>query len=165
MSNYAGVDWAADKRDVRVCDATGKELLAATFALHTAAMVGAAAELADETGFESVSLAALAERLGVKPPALYKHVDGISDLRHRVATLAMSELADALRDALQGKSGPGRGPRALHGASLVHRRTSRSLQRDDRYTVRRKRRSADRRRHTGAWLGPRSSVRLRNSRR
>jgi Transposase len=30
--NYAGVDWAADKHDVRVADETGEELLAATFA-------------------------------------------------------------------------------------------------------------------------------------
>jgi transposase len=32
MGSYAGVDWAADKHDVRVCDETGEELLAATFA-------------------------------------------------------------------------------------------------------------------------------------
>jgi transposase len=32
MGNYAGVDWAADKHDVRVCDGAGVELLAATFA-------------------------------------------------------------------------------------------------------------------------------------
>ena len=32
MGNYAGVDWAADKHDVRVADETGEELLAATFA-------------------------------------------------------------------------------------------------------------------------------------
>jgi Transposase len=31
-SNYAGVDWAAEKHDVLVCDEAGKELLAATFA-------------------------------------------------------------------------------------------------------------------------------------
>jgi AcrR family transcriptional regulator len=73
--------------------------------LTSAAVVEAAAELADEGGFESLSLTSLAERLGVKPPALYKHVDGIADLQHRVATLAMSELADALRDQLQGKAG------------------------------------------------------------
>src|SRR6201997_1529603 len=30
--NYAGVDWAADKHDVRVADEMGEELLAATFA-------------------------------------------------------------------------------------------------------------------------------------
>lgn len=74
-------------------------------ALNTSAVVASGAELADEAGIGSVSLAALAKRLGVKAPALYKHVDGIGDLQHRIATLAMTELGDALRDALQGKSG------------------------------------------------------------
>jgi transposase len=32
MGSYAGVDWAADKHDVRVADEAGEELLAATFA-------------------------------------------------------------------------------------------------------------------------------------
>src|SRR5438552_669709 len=32
MGNCAGVDWAADKHDMRVADETGEELLAATFA-------------------------------------------------------------------------------------------------------------------------------------
>jgi AcrR family transcriptional regulator len=73
--------------------------------LNTSEVVAAGAELADEAGIRSVSLAALAGRLGVKAPALYKHVAGIGDLRHRIATLAMTELGDALRDALQGKSG------------------------------------------------------------
>ena len=31
MGNCAGVDWAGDKHDVRVCDEAGEELLAATF--------------------------------------------------------------------------------------------------------------------------------------
>jgi transposase len=31
MGNYAGVDWAADKHDVRVCDGVGEELVAAAF--------------------------------------------------------------------------------------------------------------------------------------
>jgi AcrR family transcriptional regulator len=73
--------------------------------LNTSGVVASGAELADEAGIGSVSLAALAGRLGVKAPALYKHVDGIGDLQHRIATLAMTELGDALRDALQGKSG------------------------------------------------------------
>jgi AcrR family transcriptional regulator len=73
--------------------------------LNTSEVVASGAELADEAGVGSVSFAALAERLGVKAPALYKHVDSIGDLRHRIATLAMTELGDALRDALQGKSG------------------------------------------------------------
>ena len=73
--------------------------------LGTSQVVTSAAELADETGIGSVSLAALAGRLGVKAPALYKHVESIGDLRHRIATLAMTELGDSVRDALQGKSG------------------------------------------------------------
>jgi AcrR family transcriptional regulator len=73
--------------------------------LNTAEVVASAADLADESGIGSVSLAAVAIRLSVKAPALYKHVGGIDDLRRRIATLAMTEMADALRDALQGKSG------------------------------------------------------------
>ncbi len=73
--------------------------------LNTSKVVASGAELADESGIGAVSLAAIAERLGVKAPALYKHVDGIGDLQHRIATLAMTEATDALRDALQGKSG------------------------------------------------------------
>ena len=73
--------------------------------LNTPGVVTAGADLADEAGIGAVTLAALAGRLGVKPPALYKHVDGIGDLQHRIATLAMTELGDALRDALQGTAG------------------------------------------------------------
>jgi AcrR family transcriptional regulator len=61
--------------------------------------------MADEAGIGSVSLASLAARLGVKPPALYKHVASLGDLRHRIATLAMTELGEMLRDALQGRAG------------------------------------------------------------
>ena len=39
MGNRAGVDWASEKHDVRVCDAAGEELLAATFA-HDEAGLG-----------------------------------------------------------------------------------------------------------------------------
>jgi AcrR family transcriptional regulator len=46
--------------------------------LNTSQVVASAAELSDETGIGSVSLAAVAGRLGVKAPALYKHVDGAS---------------------------------------------------------------------------------------
>lgn len=73
--------------------------------LNTSEVVAAAAQLADETGIGSVTLAAVAGRLGVKAPALYKHVKGIDDLRRGIATLAMTELGDVLRDGLQGKSG------------------------------------------------------------
>jgi AcrR family transcriptional regulator len=73
--------------------------------LNTTEVVRAGADLADETGIASVSMAALAARLGVRAPALYKHVDGIGDLQRGIATLAMVELGDALRETLQGRAG------------------------------------------------------------
>lgn len=73
--------------------------------LNTAEVVVAGADLADEIGIASVSFAALAARLGVKAPALYKHVVSVGDLHRRIAILAMTELADGLAVALQGKSG------------------------------------------------------------
>lgn len=65
----------------------------------------AAATLVDEVGFERLSMALLAERLGVKTPSLYKHIASQADLCHRIAVLAMTEVGDAIRDATQGRSG------------------------------------------------------------
>jgi AcrR family transcriptional regulator len=73
--------------------------------LTGAEVVASAAGLADEVGFASVTMGLLAGRLGVRPPSLYKHVDGLADLQHRLATLAMTEFGDVLRDAVQGKAG------------------------------------------------------------
>jgi AcrR family transcriptional regulator len=65
----------------------------------------AGAALIDEIGFESLSMGLVAERLGVKTPALYKHVTSQADLAHRIGVVAMHELADAIRDATQGWAG------------------------------------------------------------
>jgi len=73
--------------------------------LTTAAVTDAAATLADESGLPQLSMGAVADRLGVKAPSLYKHVDGLADLLHRVAVQATDELGDAVRDATQGRAG------------------------------------------------------------
>jgi AcrR family transcriptional regulator len=73
--------------------------------LGPASVTEAGAALADETGLDLLSMGLLAERLGVKPPSLYKHVDNLADLTHRIAVLAMTELGDAIRDATQGRAG------------------------------------------------------------
>ncbi|MFF0087235.1 TetR/AcrR family transcriptional regulator [Streptomyces canus] len=73
--------------------------------LSPASVTEAAAALADEVGFKDLSMGLLAERLGVKTPSLYKHVANQADLTHRIAVLAMNELADTIRDATQGRSG------------------------------------------------------------
>lgn len=68
-------------------------------------VVRAAAEIADETSFANLTLGLVAARLGVRAPSLYKHVDGLADLQHRVAALAMTELGEIARDAVAGLAG------------------------------------------------------------
>jgi AcrR family transcriptional regulator len=73
--------------------------------LDPASVTEAGASLADEVGFDGLSMGLLAERLGVRTPSLYKHVDNLADLVHRIAVLGAVELGDALRDATQGRAG------------------------------------------------------------
>ena len=73
--------------------------------LDARAVTYAGAELADEAGLDRLSMGLLAERLGVKPPSLYKHVDNIADLTHRIGVLAMGDLAEVIGDAIQGRAG------------------------------------------------------------
>ncbi len=68
-------------------------------------VVFAAAELADEAGYQELTMGLVAQRLGIRTPSLYKHVEDLADLRRRVATLAVTEAGEAIRDALQGRSG------------------------------------------------------------
>ena len=60
--------------------------------LAPASVTEAGAALADEVGFDQLSMGLLAERLGVKTPSLYNHVDRLTDLVHRIAVLAAIEL-------------------------------------------------------------------------
>jgi AcrR family transcriptional regulator len=65
-------------------------------------VVAEAGDLADSG---TLSLAALAQRLGVRVPSLYKHVGGLDDLHRRLALAGLRELADALGEATVGRSG------------------------------------------------------------
>ena len=73
--------------------------------LTRASVTEAGAALVDEIGFHQLSMGLLADRLEVKTPSLYKHVANQADLAHQIAVLAMNELADAIRDAIQGRAG------------------------------------------------------------
>lgn len=72
--------------------------------LTTAIVTQEAGRLADEVGFENLTLSALALRLGVRQPTLYKHVDGTSGLHREMAVLAKTELADVMRRAAVGRA-------------------------------------------------------------
>ncbi|MFD6738505.1 TetR-like C-terminal domain-containing protein [Streptomyces anthocyanicus] len=73
--------------------------------LTTDRVVAAAADLADETGFESVTVSALARHFGVKDASLYTHVRNLQDLRVRVALLAGGELIEEIAGAVAGRAG------------------------------------------------------------
>ncbi len=68
-------------------------------------VIAAAAALADEVGFQQLTMGLLAQRLGIRTPSLYKHVADLADLKHGVATQAMTDVGEEVRDALQGRSG------------------------------------------------------------
>ncbi|MGV9663189.1 TetR/AcrR family transcriptional regulator [Nocardia niigatensis] len=68
-------------------------------------VVAAGATLADEVGFGNLALGALAQRLGVRTPSLYKHIENLADLQHEIAALAMTEVDQRVRDAMHGLSG------------------------------------------------------------
>ncbi|WP_036494191.1 TetR/AcrR family transcriptional regulator [Nocardia sp. BMG111209] len=73
--------------------------------LTTERVVRAAAEVADEIGFDKLTLSAVARHFGVKDPSLYVHVRNLHDLRVRVALLASAELNDRIGVAVAGRSG------------------------------------------------------------
>ncbi len=68
-------------------------------------VVEAAATLADEVGYDALSLSTLADTLGIRSPSLYKHVDGLPALKRELALLGGRRLTDALRRAAVGKAG------------------------------------------------------------
>jgi AcrR family transcriptional regulator len=67
--------------------------------------VRAAAELCDAHGIESLTLAQVAERLNVRVPSLYNHVEGLPGLRRELALAGMRAATDALRRAVAGRQG------------------------------------------------------------
>ena len=69
------------------------------------AVVPPSAPAADQFRLRSLTWVCTTNRIGVKTPALYNHVTSQAQLVHRIAILATTELADAIRDATQGRAG------------------------------------------------------------
>jgi AcrR family transcriptional regulator len=65
----------------------------------------AAADLADQEGFEQVSLDSLAKKLQIRTPSLYNSVQGLPGLRKELACFALRKLKEELAEAAIGKSG------------------------------------------------------------
>ena len=107
--------------------------------LDTEVVVTAAIAVADEEGLKSLSLTRVATELGVRPPSLYVHVDGIGDLVRRIAGRGARELAAAMGHAVEGRSGADalralaiayRGYARKHPGAYEAAQLSRELQKD-----------------------------------
>ncbi|MFE6509168.1 WHG domain-containing protein [Nocardioides sp. NPDC057767] len=68
--------------------------------LNRTAVIAAAADLADELGFDAVTISVLARHLGIKSPTLYSHITGATDLRTAVTAYVLNELADTTTAAM-----------------------------------------------------------------
>lgn len=73
--------------------------------LDRAAVLQTAADLADAEGMEQLTLARLAEHLGIRPPSLYNHVASLAGLRRDLTLLGLDELNTRLTRAVIGKAG------------------------------------------------------------
>lgn len=69
------------------------------------AVIAAAADIADNGGWNEVTPSNVAARLGIKTPSLYNHISGLDDLRQKLAVHASRKLLDRLIDAAVGQSG------------------------------------------------------------
>lgn len=65
-------------------------------------VIETAAELADRDGLDGLSLTSVAATLGVRPPSLYSHVDGLSGMRRQLSIHASRLLTAELADSLEG---------------------------------------------------------------
>jgi AcrR family transcriptional regulator len=85
--------------------------------LSRTVVVDAAATIADEIGWEQLTLAVIADRLGVRLPSLYKHIPSLDGLRRDVAVLAVRELAEVMTASAVGRAGSS----ALRAVADAHR--------------------------------------------
>ena len=72
--------------------------------LTVESVVVEAERIADDVGLSRLTIAALADSLGVRQPSLYKHINGMEGLRRSIAVRAKTELADILGRAAVGRA-------------------------------------------------------------
>ena len=64
-----------------------------------------ATEIVDEQGLDQLSIGLLAEKLGVRPPSLYNHLDGLHELKQKLAIQGVKNLHGYMLQAAVGRSG------------------------------------------------------------
>lgn len=67
-------------------------------------LLAATTEIVDADGVQALTLAKLAKKLGIRPPSLYNHVDGLQGLQEALAIYGLEELYKRLSEAAIGRS-------------------------------------------------------------
>ncbi|RMF03830.1 MAG: TetR/AcrR family transcriptional regulator [Chloroflexi bacterium] len=68
-------------------------------------VVNAAIELVNTQGVEQLTVAALAQKLAVRPPSLYNHVRGLDGLRQAMVLRGLRALTAKMQTAVMGRAG------------------------------------------------------------
>lgn len=69
------------------------------------AVIQAASAVADAEGLDHLSLKAVAEKLHIRTPSLYNHIDCLDDLLRAVAHRGMRQMNERMQHAAIGKTG------------------------------------------------------------
>lgn len=69
------------------------------------AVIQAASDIADKEGLNKVSLKIVAEKLNIRTPSLYNHIESLDDLLREVAHSGMRAMNDQMSQAAVGTSG------------------------------------------------------------
>jgi len=86
--------------------------------LTNALVLTAAIEAVEEKGLYELSINDLASRLGVKPPSLYNHINGLDDVRKQLTEEVIARMETSIRDSAVGRSGEN----ALKEMALAYRK-------------------------------------------
>lgn len=68
-------------------------------------IIQTAADIADQHGAEAVTLAAIARELSVRPPSLFNHVKGFSQVQRELTLYGVKKLQESMQAASQGMIG------------------------------------------------------------
>jgi AcrR family transcriptional regulator len=86
--------------------------------LGTTRVIDEAQSIADSVGVAKLTLTAVAAKLGVQVPSLYKHIASLDELQHQISLRARSDLTEQLERSAVGKSGDG----AVRALATAYRR-------------------------------------------
>ncbi|MFY4777012.1 TetR-like C-terminal domain-containing protein [Metabacillus sp. RGM 3146] len=67
--------------------------------LNETIIIAAAEGIADKNGYEAVTLASVADALNIRPPSLYNHIEGLGELKKRLAINGLESLFQEMSEA------------------------------------------------------------------